>query len=206
MKHKITATPANNIHLGPCIMIAAFLDSGKEALLIVKTKKDPFVVCRRNEAIFFEADDFGQSSDIPLRISDACVTGALGDVACSCHIDSVAYLKKIQKHEIGIFLYLPHEGMGRGLSAKLSDHRLQLGLGVDGLNVHPMSFEESATIMFGDSQYDSRTYMNIKILFNQLRLDTFSFLYFGRNVGKMKVIQAETGLHLTMYSDNTNEH
>ena len=202
MKHKITATPANNIHLGPCIMIAAFLDSGKEALLLVKTKKDPSVVCRRNESILFDASDFGQSSGIPLRISDACVTGALGDVACSCHVDSVRYLKNIRKHGVGVFLYLPHEGMGRGLSAKLSDHRLQLGLGVNGLNIRPMSFEESAAIMFGDSQYDSRTYTNIKTLFDQLGLDTLTFLYFGRNVRKMKTIQAETGLRLVMYSKN----
>ena len=50
-------------------------------ILVIKTKKDPFIICRRNETIFFEADDLGQSSDIPLRVSDACVTGALGDVA-----------------------------------------------------------------------------------------------------------------------------
>lgn len=205
MKYEIVATPADNIYMGPCIMIAALMSSDKEVLLLVKTENSPFAICKRNEKIFFEEGDFRYTSGIPLRISDACVTGTLGDTACSCHVDSVEYLEMMQKNSVGIFLYLPHEGMGRGLLAKLLDHRLQLGLGVDGQNAHPMSFEESAKVLFGDSSYDSRVYKDVGELFKQLGLDVLPFLYFGENVRKMEKIRMETGLHLIIPPEDTHE-
>lgn len=205
MKFEIVATPANNVHLGSCIMLSVLLDGGKEALMLVKTKTNPLVVCKRNEKVFFEMNDFGDVSEIPLRISDACVTGSLGDTACSCHVDSVNYLKRMKKYGIGVFVYLPHEGMGRGLSAKLSDHRLQIGLGIGGKNIYPMSFEESTVILFKDSEYDSRIYKDIGMLFNQIGLGERTFLYFGENTRKIEAIKIQTGLCLVMKKENTYE-
>lgn len=198
MKLKIVATPANNVHLGSCIMISVLLDDGKEALVLVKTKTNSLVVCKRNEKIFFEMNDFGDASEIPLRISDACVTGSLGDTACSCHVDSINYLKRMKKYGIGVFVYLPHEGMGRGLSAKLSDHRLQIGLGIGGKDSYPMSFEESMVILFKDSRYDSRIYKDVGTLFNQIGLGARTFLYFGENIRKIEAIKMQTGLRFVM--------
>ncbi len=61
-----------------------------------------------------------------LRLHSACMTGDLfGSQRCDCQAQMHAALRTIAAEGHGMLLYLPQEGRGIGLSAKLQAYRLQ---------------------------------------------------------------------------------
>jgi 3,4-dihydroxy 2-butanone 4-phosphate synthase / GTP cyclohydrolase II len=61
-----------------------------------------------------------------LRLHSACTTGDIfGSQRCDCQAQMHKALQAIAAEGSGLLLYLPHEGRGIGLSAKLQAYRLQ---------------------------------------------------------------------------------
>jgi 3,4-dihydroxy 2-butanone 4-phosphate synthase / GTP cyclohydrolase II len=71
--------------------------------------------------------DLSQGEQPPLlRLHSACVTGEIfGSQRCDCQAQLHLALNEIAREGRGLLLYLPQEGRGIGLTAKLQAYRLQ---------------------------------------------------------------------------------
>lgn len=204
-KKNYIATPAKNKYLGPCTMIAYKINAkminesrctASEILILVKTIKDPIDICLSQKKNLFKHKYFGSRRRIPLRLSSACVTGSLGDIACNCHNDSIKYLKEINSMGVGIFIYLPQEGFGRGLFAKIADHCIQNSVYTNNERDRSLTFEESAKLLYPRENYDIRRYRVVKNVFEDLGINEFPYLYLGKCGDKIKKIRKDSGLDI----------
>jgi len=205
LQKKYIATPAMNKYLGNCIMIAYKIKSeiieepgytADEILILVKTIEKPSVVCSFQKNKFLKREHFGSCERIPLRLSSACLTSSLGDTACRCYTDSIKYLKEINNRGVGVFVYIPQEGFGRGLFAKIADHSLQNGIDINGKRIKSLSFKNSVKLLYPEEDYDIRKYGIIKDLFKAIGIDDFPYLYLGKCGDKITKIQNDSGLDI----------
>lgn len=87
----------------------------------------PYLALTLGEITARQPETEMQNSPPPLvRLHSACATGDLfGSQRCDCQAQMHNSLAMIAQEERGVFLYLPQEGRGIGLAAKLQAYALQ---------------------------------------------------------------------------------
>ncbi len=212
MKHKTladngryVATPASNSFLGECISVGYFLDAveeqiagitGDSVIFLVKTNVPVLPIKTGERSVLFNESLFLRPSRVPLRIMSACITGILGDSSCDCHTDMVEYLAKIAEYKEGVFVYLPQEGMGRGLRNKLSDHRLQKGIDATGVAIPPVDFKTAVEEIIPNEEFDIRSYHFLQESFRDLGLTNLSYNWLG-NEDRSLLFATQTGVSIS---------
>ncbi|MBI2453108.1 hypothetical protein HYV56_00215 [Candidatus Peregrinibacteria bacterium] len=196
-----SAGPLYNRYMGKCLQVVFTVDESavaenalthRDVLMLVKTVVDP-IEAPSDNGVLFEGKHFNFQSDVPLRISSACLHGSLGDTDCLCHQETIAYMEQIREHGYGVFVYLPQDAQGRGLRNKVRDHRLIHGVDNQGQKIESVSAEESFRILYPEG-YDIRRYMVLKEIFSKLGLADIRFRYLGEGEDKRRQIVDEARL------------
>ncbi len=196
-----SAGPLYNRYMGKCMQVVFTVDdeavaenalTHHDVLILVKTLLDPLESPSDN-GVLFDRKHFDFKNDVPLRVSSACLHGALGDTDCLCHQETIAYMEQIRDHGYGVFVYMPQDAQGRGLRDKVRDHRLIHGVDEVGRKIEPVSAEESLRTLYPEG-YDIRKYGILRKIFSRLGLFEVKFRYLGEGEEKRKQIIDETRL------------
>lgn len=201
-----SAAPFESVYMGHCTQIAYRVSpevqaengfTNPDVFILIKTPIDPFL-SPATSGMLFDKNHFegvGDVNKIPLRISSACLPGSLGDTECSCHVETVDFLKQIKDIGVGVFVYLPQEAQGRGLRDKVRDHRLIYGVDNEGNLIPPVSQEEALRQVHSEG-YDIRRYYVLRTIFEELGLSNLKFQNLGNDGLKRLEIVDQTGLNI----------
>lgn len=198
----------NNSFLGSCMAIVYHAtkqevdDNGltsPDISLYIKT----FIPLRnfRSIADIKKKDVFTRQNNIPLRVSSECQFGSFGDSHCDCESQKISALDYISKNQ-GIYIHLPQEAQGRGLSYKAAELQLQVkGLSQKGQFVGKKSIGEAANLLIGTDKVDQRKFDVLKTVFDHLNLGRYEYTILTSNPQKRQFLSSTLGLRINSNKD-----
>lgn len=210
----------NNIYMGDCIAIVCKLNENElnssftrnELIVFIKVSPVSFGNITDINKLKNSEDIFGNNKPI-LRIGSECMFGMFGDSHCDCEPERRSMLRLLNERW-GIYIHLPQEAQGMGLSYKAKELQLQVsGFKPDGTYIGQLSQSEAAEILTGDKIIDNRSYSVVSDVLNELNLLKYTYELVSKNSSKIDEARSN-GIKVSsiinsstvMTADNLGEH
>jgi len=199
-----------NAYLGECLCIV-YVPSPKEisidalqapyVLIFIKSKLDLSNI--RSVGDFRSKDIFSSDVPIVLRVSSECLPGIFGDSHCDCESQRISSLREINTVGQGIYIHIPQEGQGNGLFYKIKELELQVsGIDPSGEYIGEKSIHEASEYLLGSSQgLDKRNYTSFNMIFEELRLDRYTYKLICDDHCKIDYLKNKIGLKINSLHD-----
>jgi len=203
----------NNIYLGDCLCIVYKANdeeirlnslTGSDIAIYISTSMDISNINSIDQ--LHSANLFKKDKSVILRIASECQFGTFGDSHCDCESQRIACLDAIKNFGQGIYVQLPQEGQGHGLSYKIKELQLQVhGIDPDGKFIGKKNIYEASKILNGSSDVDNRSFSILKTIFNRLGFNRFSYTLIGSNPKKIHTLSVEVGVDIANAKDVKRE-
>ena len=210
----------NNVYMGDCFAIVCDLDDSKvasgltrnEIIVFVKPSHTVYTEVTDIEKLKNTTDMFGDITPI-LRVGSECMFGIFGDSHCECEPERRSMLRLLNERW-GVYVHLPQEAQGMGLSYKAKELHLQVsGYMPDGTFVGQLPQAMAAERLTGKKVIDSREYSIVAEVLKELNLLQYTYELVSKNTSKIfsarnngiqisKVLNSST----VMTADNLGEH
>jgi len=170
-------------------------------ILFIKHKNIKHSVTKKDINYINLLGDAFKNESIPLRIQCECLLGMYGDSHCDCEEQRLKAIDLISKNN-GIYIHMPQEAQGWGLSYKLKELELQLsGRTQDGTFIGIKNRDDAQKILLGNKNFvDNRNYKIIFDIIKKLKLEKNNFVLMSDSTKKIKELQS-TGLNILSYDE-----
>lgn len=195
----------NNLYLGNCLciiykpsnkeIISDFLLS-KHILILLKSRNDLSNIS--NVKDFINNKIFQKRYKILLRVSSECLLGSFGDSHCDCESQKIFALKEINNCKQGIYVHIPQEAQGNGLSYKAEELELQVnGINPSGKYVGEKNIKEASEYLLqAENKLDKRNYTSLVNIFKKLKLNRYKYDLICDNPQKIKYFKKKIKINI----------
>lgn len=170
-------------------------------LIFIKHNKINYETCSKRKNYINIIKKAFENENIFLRIQCECMLGVFGDSHCDCENQRIDSIKKISDNN-GIFIFLPQEAQGWGLTYKFKELELQVsGKMQSGENIGIKNRDEAQEIILGNQKFkDNRSYEIVYNLLKMLGVDKNKFVLISDNYKKIETLSSY-GLDIINYSE-----
>lgn len=210
----------NNVYMGDCFAIVCNLSDDKiysgltrnEIIIFVKPSPIAYSVVTDINKLKSTDNIYGDFTPI-LRVGSECMFGIFGDSHCECEPERRSMLRLLNERR-GVYIHLPQEAQGMGLSYKAQELHLQVsGYMPDGSFIGALDQTSAAERLTGKRVIDNREYAIVSEILEELNLLQYTYEMVSKN--KTKISDAkENGIRISrvlnsstvMTADNLGEH
>lgn len=179
--------------------------TGENILILVKNSQLKKISDKENLNYYKELNKIFSNKKIFLRIQCECLLGMYGDSHCDCEDQRIKSIKLISEND-GIYVHLPQEAQGWGLSYKLKELELQVsGRTEKGKFIGKKNRDEAQSFLAGNTHFDDlRSYGIIYKIFSELGLMSEKFVLISDSEKKYQALLKQ-GFNVQKLSDYHDE-